>query len=119
MPKVITKHTTRYLYGNAVALGPHGSCYAHGKPPELSLTSCDLEINPAAQIDWSHDVAGNTITTARFENARQHRVRLFGSSGIPKNTVSTIFRENLRVSRHLKLSVQRRLGRHSASSPEP
>jgi hypothetical protein len=34
---------------------------------DLSLTSFDLDISPMARIDWSHDVAGNAIATAQFD----------------------------------------------------
>jgi transglutaminase-like putative cysteine protease len=34
---------------------------------DLILTSFDLEISPEARIDWSHDVAGNSIATAQFD----------------------------------------------------
>jgi transglutaminase-like putative cysteine protease len=34
---------------------------------DLSLTSFELEIRPAARIDWSHDVAGNAIATAHLD----------------------------------------------------
>ena len=34
---------------------------------DLSVSSYDLEISPAARVDWSHDVAGNAIATAYFD----------------------------------------------------
>ena len=34
---------------------------------DLKLTAFDLEISPSAQVDWSHDVAGNAIATASFD----------------------------------------------------
>lgn len=34
---------------------------------DLALTSFDLEIVPTARIDWSQDVAGNTIAAATFD----------------------------------------------------
>lgn len=67
MPSVIITHETRYRYRNAVSLGPHRLMLRPRETPDLSLTSFDLEIAPEARIDWSHDVAGNTIATAQFD----------------------------------------------------
>jgi transglutaminase-like putative cysteine protease len=36
---------------------------------DLSLKSFDLEISPEARIDWSHDVAGNSVATAQFDTS--------------------------------------------------
>ncbi len=38
---------------------------------DLSLTSFDLQISPEARIDWSHDVAGNSVATAQFDAATE------------------------------------------------
>jgi hypothetical protein len=35
---------------------------------DLRLTSFELEITPRARIDWSHDVAGNAIALAQFDD---------------------------------------------------
>ncbi|QBF32322.1 transglutaminase family protein [Thalassococcus sp. S3] len=67
MPSVTLTHTTRYRYRAAVSLGPHRLMLRPRETRDLSLTSFDLEISPEARIDWSHDVAGNAIATARFD----------------------------------------------------
>ena len=67
MPSVTITHTTRYRYRNAVSLGLHRLMLRPRETRDLSLTSFDLKISPEARIDWSHDVAGNAIATAQFD----------------------------------------------------
>ncbi|MBF9057723.1 transglutaminase family protein [Rhodobacterales bacterium HKCCSP123] len=67
MPNVTITHTTSYRYRSVVSLGPHRLMLRPRETRDLSLTSFDVEISPEASIDWSHDVAGNTIATARFD----------------------------------------------------
>lgn len=67
MPSVTITHTTVYRYRTEVALGPHRLMLRPRETRDLSLTSFDLEISPRASIDWSHDVAGNSVATARFD----------------------------------------------------
>jgi transglutaminase-like putative cysteine protease len=66
MPLVTITHATSYRYETAVALGPHRLMLRPRETRELKLITFDLEIAPAASIDWSHDVAGNAIATASF-----------------------------------------------------
>jgi transglutaminase-like putative cysteine protease len=40
----------------------------HRENRDLRLTSFELEITPRARIDWSHDVAGNAIALAQFDD---------------------------------------------------
>lgn len=67
MPSVTITHTTRYQFGAPVSLGPHRLMLRPRETRDLSLTSFDLAIHPAARIDWSHDVASNAIATAQFD----------------------------------------------------
>lgn len=67
MPSVTITHTTEYRYGTEVALGPHRLMLRPRETRDLILTSFDLEIGPEARIDWSHDVTGNAVATARFD----------------------------------------------------
>ncbi|RBI83499.1 transglutaminase family protein [Rhodosalinus halophilus] len=67
MPSVTIKHTTRYRYRTAVSVGPHRLMLRPRETRDLSLTSFELDITPEARIDWSHDVAGNAVATARFD----------------------------------------------------
>lgn len=67
MPSITITHTTRYQYRNAVSLGPHRLMLRPRETRDLSLTFFDLKISPEARIDWSHDVSGNAIATAQFD----------------------------------------------------
>jgi len=67
MPSVTITHATTYHYRTEVPLGSQRLMLRPRETRDLSLTSFDLEIRPAARIDWSHDVAGNAIATAQFD----------------------------------------------------
>lgn len=69
MPRVIITHSTVYHYGTAVALGPHRMMLRPRETRDLRLLAFDLQVSPAARIDWSHDVAGNAIAVAEFDGA--------------------------------------------------
>ncbi|MFN4100217.1 MAG: transglutaminase domain-containing protein [Pararhodobacter sp.] len=66
MPSVSISHVTTYRYSTAVDLGPHRMMLRPRETRDLSLVAFDLEIWPPATVDWSHDVAGNAIASARF-----------------------------------------------------
>ncbi len=61
MPRVIITHSTVYTYGTAVALGPHRMMLRPRETRDLRLLAFDLQVTPAAQVDWSTDVSGNAI----------------------------------------------------------
>ena len=67
MPSVTITHATTYHYRTEVPLGPHRLMLRPRETRDLSLMSFELEISPEARIDWSHDVAGNAVATARFD----------------------------------------------------
>ena len=67
MPSVTITHSTVYHYRTEVTLGSHRLMLRPRETRDLSLTSFDLKVCPEARIDWSHDVAGNTIATAQFD----------------------------------------------------
>lgn len=67
MPSITIAHDTTYRYATPVALGPHRMMLRPRETRDLSLTAFDLEIIPAARVDWSHDVAGNAIASATFD----------------------------------------------------
>ncbi|MBB4305608.1 transglutaminase-like putative cysteine protease [Rhodobium orientis] len=67
MPLVNISHNTTYRYGSAVDLGPHRMMLRPRETRDLRLVAFDLDITPAANIVWSHDVAGNAIATVVFD----------------------------------------------------
>lgn len=68
MPRLSITHVTTYRYGVPVALGPHRLMLRPRETRDLTLAAFDLTVTPEARIDWSHDVAGNTIARASFAN---------------------------------------------------
>ena len=69
MPWIEICHKTEYRYAKAVPLGPHQMMLRPRETSDLRLFSFDLDVSPAARIDWSNDVAGNAVAVATFENA--------------------------------------------------
>ncbi len=67
-------HTTTYRYRQAVFLGPHRLMLRPRETRELRLFSHDLSITPTAAVTWAHDVAGNAIGTAIFDDPTDHLV---------------------------------------------
>ena len=76
MPSVTIAHATTYRYRAEVPFGPHRLMLRPRETRDLRLTSFDLAISPEARIDWSHDVAGNSVATARFAVRTRGRRKL-------------------------------------------
>jgi len=66
MPLVTISHATTYRYRDPVIPGPHRLMLRPRETRDLGLIAFDLQVTPAARVDWSHDVAGNAIATANF-----------------------------------------------------
>lgn len=66
MPVLNISHVTHYRYAAGVWLGPHRLMLRPRETRTLRLLSFDLTILPEATVTWAHDVAGNSIATARF-----------------------------------------------------
>ncbi|WP_372017175.1 transglutaminase N-terminal domain-containing protein [Tistrella mobilis] len=66
--RVRITHITSYRYDRAVVLGPHRLMLRPRESREHRLLAFDLDISPAARVDWSQDVAGNAIASALFES---------------------------------------------------
>ncbi|SDL75906.1 Transglutaminase-like enzyme, putative cysteine protease [Aliiruegeria lutimaris] len=67
-------HTTTYRYRNEVSLGPQRMMLRPRETRELSLLAHALSISPMATVTWAHDVAGNAIATAVFDDKTDHLV---------------------------------------------
>jgi len=74
MTDISITHKTTYSYRSPVSLGPHRMMLRPRETRELKLLSFDLRISPAAEVAWSHDVAGNSIATAFFPDLTDHLV---------------------------------------------
>ena len=67
-------HTTTYRYRHKVSLGPHRLMLRPRETRELRLLAYALSISPPATVTWAHDVAGNAIATAVFDDDSDHLV---------------------------------------------
>ena len=62
-------HCTTYRYASPVNLLPHRLTLRPRESRELRLNDFALSITPSARLSWAHDVFGNAIATAQFEEA--------------------------------------------------
>ncbi len=67
-------HTTTYRYRQKVPLGPHRLMLRPRETRELRLLAHALSISPTATVTWAHDVAGNAVATAVFDDVTDHLV---------------------------------------------
>jgi transglutaminase-like putative cysteine protease len=68
MPMRLTvRHLTLYRYRRPVAFGEHRLMFRPRDSHDIRLLSTGLTISPAAQVRWLHDVFGNSIALAGFE----------------------------------------------------
>lgn len=62
------RHTTTYRYARPVTFGDHRLMFRPRDSHDLRLTETGLVITPApAKVRWLHDVFGNSITVASFD----------------------------------------------------
>ncbi|HEX3449832.1 MAG TPA: transglutaminase N-terminal domain-containing protein, partial [Isosphaeraceae bacterium] len=75
MPVLTVTHTTTYRYANPVRFGEHRMMMRPRDSHDLRLLHTALIIRPAGKIRWIHDVFGNSVAIARFnEPAAELRV---------------------------------------------
>jgi len=68
MPMRLTvRHLTLYRYRRPVTFGEHRLMFRPRDSHDIRLLSTGLTISPAAQVRWLHDVFGNSIALAGFE----------------------------------------------------
>ncbi len=60
------RHTTVYHYSRPVRLGDHRLMLRPRDSHDLRLIETNLNISPAASLRWLHDVFGNSIAIASF-----------------------------------------------------
>ena len=73
------RHVTEYRYHQPVAFGPHRLMFRPRDSHDIRLVSTALTIDPPATIRWMHDVFGNSIAIAEFEERAD---RLYFESSI-------------------------------------
>jgi transglutaminase-like putative cysteine protease len=67
-------HKTTYRFHQPVSLWPHRLMLRPRESRDLRLISSNVTLTPAATVTWAHDVFGNAIATASFENVSDHLV---------------------------------------------
>ncbi len=67
MPGLTIRHTTVYSYARPVTFGEHRLMFRPRDSHDLRLLDTRLEITPAAAVRWHHDVFGNSIAIASFD----------------------------------------------------
>ncbi len=67
MTMLTVEHTTVYRYARPVALHEHRLMCRPRDSHDLRLIETGLTITPAASVRWLHDVFGNSIAIASFE----------------------------------------------------
>lgn len=70
----MTYHKTEYRYGEPVLLGPHRMMLRPREARDLRLLSHEIILTPHADITWAHDVAGNAVATAQFNQPSDHLI---------------------------------------------
>lgn len=63
------RHVTSYNYVRPVRFGEHRLLFRPRDSHDQRLLSAEIEVSPSASIHWIHDVFGNCITIAEFEDA--------------------------------------------------
>ena len=69
MSRLTIHHVTTYRYRNPVSFGEHRLMFRPRDSHDLRLIHTELSISPRAKVRWYHDVFGNSITIANFEEA--------------------------------------------------
>ena len=72
MPLLTIHHKTEYRYDRPVAFGEHRIMLRPRDGHDLRVLSGSLEIAPEpASLRWIHDVFGNSVAIATFDDARE------------------------------------------------
>jgi transglutaminase-like putative cysteine protease len=61
------RHTTIYRYGRPVRFGDHRLMLRPRDSHDLRLIRTDLNTSPPASVRWHHDVFGNSVAIASFD----------------------------------------------------
>lgn len=69
MRRLTVTHETIYRYGNPVWFGEHRLMFRPRDSHDLRLVESGLVIDPPAKVRWYHDVFGNSIAIASFDQS--------------------------------------------------
>ena len=62
-------HKTTYRYRQPVRLDPHRLILRPRESRDLRLISHDVAVTPEAELNWAHDVFGNSVAMATFRTS--------------------------------------------------
>ena len=62
------RHVTTYRYSQPVSFGPHRLMIRPRDSFDIRLADTGLVISPAARLRWMHDVYGNSVAIADFDD---------------------------------------------------
>jgi transglutaminase-like putative cysteine protease len=65
--RLFVKHETTYSYRRPVKLGEHRLMFRPRDSHDFRLREATLMIEPQAQLRWLHDVFGNSVAIAQFD----------------------------------------------------
>lgn len=68
MKRLTVRHVTTYRYSAPVRFGPHRLMIRPRDSHDLRLTGATLAMSPVPRIHWIHDVFGNSIAIAEFDD---------------------------------------------------
>lgn len=67
MQRLTVDHKTTYRYLNPVSFGDHRMMFRPRDSHDLRLLDATLTISPHADVRWFHDVFGNSVAVASFD----------------------------------------------------
>lgn len=67
MQRLTVDHRTTYRYLNPVSFGDHRMMFRPRDSHDLRLLDATLTVSPQAEIRWFHDVFGNSVAVASFD----------------------------------------------------
>ncbi len=67
--RLTVNHSTRYRYRRPVRFNEHRMMFRPRDSHDVRLLDARLAISPVARVRWYHDVFGNSITIASFDQA--------------------------------------------------
>jgi transglutaminase-like putative cysteine protease len=85
MPVLTVTHTTTYRYAGNVTFGEHRMMMRPRDSHDLRLLETSLILRPAGTVRWIHDVFGNSVAIARFNEPADelHVESLFRAEHFP------------------------------------
>jgi transglutaminase-like putative cysteine protease len=66
MKYLTVRHTTRYRYAQPATFGTHRLMLRPRDSHDMRLVDAELTLSPPGEVQWSHDVFGNSIAHVEF-----------------------------------------------------